>query len=53
VTNREEERRRAIEQERDDAAKKLFEAEKRIEALKKAAREAVRLTFEVSQATFF
>ncbi|KAH7707722.1 hypothetical protein AAVH_25024 [Aphelenchoides avenae] len=36
----------SIEQERDDAAKKLLEGEKRIEALKKAASDAVRLTFE-------
>ncbi|KAH7702915.1 hypothetical protein AAVH_29922, partial [Aphelenchoides avenae] len=46
ITNREEERRRTIEQERDDAANKLLEAEKRIEAMKKAASNAVRLTFE-------
>ncbi|KAH7704572.1 hypothetical protein AAVH_28237 [Aphelenchoides avenae] len=46
VTNREEERLRTVEQERDDAAKKLLEAENRIEALKTAARDAVRLTVE-------
>ncbi|KAH7673233.1 hypothetical protein AAVH_42287, partial [Aphelenchoides avenae] len=46
VTQREEERRHAIEQERDDAKKKLLEAERRIEALRKAAMDAVRLTVE-------